>query len=75
MQTRSKIGHIREDNGLMQKKVSAHLGIGNSNCNKLKNEHRNLSVDGLQRLAIFFHFTTDEILNYGKVIPTAVKAE
>ncbi|WP_249413666.1 helix-turn-helix domain-containing protein [Chryseobacterium indologenes] len=31
------IKKIREDKGLMQKEVSAHLAIGNSNYNKLEN--------------------------------------
>lgn len=59
----------------MQKEVSAHLSIGNSNYNKLENGHRDLSVDELQKLAILFNMTTDEILNYGNVVPTAVKVE
>ncbi len=32
----------REEKGLMQKEVSAHLGIGNSNFNKLENGLREL---------------------------------
>lgn len=59
----------------MQKEVSAHLGIGNSNYNKLENGHRDLSVDELQKLAILFNMTTDEILNYGNVVPSAVRVE
>jgi transcriptional regulator with XRE-family HTH domain len=75
MQTGTIIKRIREDKGLMQKEVSAHLGIGNSNYNKLENGHRDLSVDELQKLAILFNMTTDEILNYGNVVPTAIKVE
>ncbi len=69
------IKRIREDKGLMQKEVSAHLAIGNSNYNKLENGHRDLSVEELQKLSILFNMTTDEILNYGNVVPTAVKVE
>ena len=58
---------------MMQKEVSAHLTIGNSNYNKLENGHRDLSVEELQKLSILFNITTDEILNYGNVVPTAVK--
>lgn len=75
MQTGRIIKRIREYKGLMQKEVSAHLGIGNSNYNKLENGHRDLSVEELQKLAILFSMTTDEILNYGNVIPAAVKVE
>ena len=45
----------------MQKEVSAHLGIGNSNYNKLENGHRDLSVDELRKFAILFNMTTDVI--------------
>ena len=75
MQTGRIIKRIREYKGLMQTEVSAHLGIGNSNYNKLENGHRDLSVEELQKLAILFSMTTDEILNYGNVIPAAVKVE
>jgi transcriptional regulator with XRE-family HTH domain len=75
MQTGAIIKRIREDKGLMQKEVSAHLGMGNSNYNKLENGHRDLSVNELQKLAILFNMTTDEILNYGTVVPTVVKME
>jgi transcriptional regulator with XRE-family HTH domain len=75
MQVGNIIKRIREDKGLMQKEVSAHLAIGNSNYNKLENGHRDLSVDELQKLAILFNMTTDEILNYGNVVPTMITVE
>jgi transcriptional regulator with XRE-family HTH domain len=74
-QTGTIIKQIREDKGLMQKQVSAHLVIGNSNYNKLENGLRDLSVDKLQKLAIRFNMITDEILNYGNVVPTADNVE
>ena len=75
MQTGSIIKRIREDRGLMQKEVSAHLSIGSSNYNKLENGHGDLSIGELQKLAILFNMTTDEILNYGNVVPTSIKVE
>lgn len=75
MSTGAIIKRIREDKGLMQKEVSAYIGIGNSNYNKLENGHRDLSVEELQRLSILFNMTTDEILNYGNVVPKQVKVE
>lgn len=75
MQTGTIIKRIREDKGLMQKEVSAYLNIGNSNYNKLENGHRDLSVAELQQLATLFNMTTDEILNYGNVVPQEVKIE
>lgn len=75
MQTGAIIKRVREDKGLMQKEVSAYLGIGNSNYNKLENGHRDLSVEELQKLAILFNMTTDEILNYGNAIPKEITIE
>ncbi len=75
MQTGTIIKRIREDKGLMQKEVSAYLVIGNSNYNKLENGHRDLSVTELKQLATLFNMTTDEILNYGNVVPQEVKIE
>jgi transcriptional regulator with XRE-family HTH domain len=75
MQTGTIIKRIREYKGLMQKEVSAYLAIGNSNYNKLENGHRDLSVEELQKLSILFNMTTDEILNYGNVVPTAIVVE
>ncbi len=75
MQIGNIIKRIREDKGMMQKEISAHLEIGNSNYNKLENGHRDLSLEELQKLSILFNLTTDEILNYGNVIPKAIKVE
>ncbi|HML84623.1 MAG TPA: helix-turn-helix transcriptional regulator, partial [Bacteroidales bacterium] len=63
------IKRIREDKGLMQKEVSSYLDIGNSNYNKLENGKRDLSVDELQKIAILFSMTTDQILNYENIVP------
>jgi transcriptional regulator with XRE-family HTH domain len=51
------------------------LGIGNSNYNKLENGHRDLSVEELQKISILFNMTTDDILNYGNVVPTEIRVE
>jgi transcriptional regulator with XRE-family HTH domain len=75
METDSIIKRIKEDKGLMQKEVSAHLAIGNSNYYKLENGHRDLSVEQLQKLAVLFNMTTDRILNHGNVIPSSIKIE
>ena len=64
-----------EDKGLMQKEVSAHLGIGNSNYNKLENGHRDLSVEELLKLSKLFNLTTDQILNYENIVPEDITIE
>jgi transcriptional regulator with XRE-family HTH domain len=69
------IKKIREDKGLMQKEVSAHLGIGNRNYNKLENGHRDLSVDELLKLSKLLNLTTDQILNYENIVPEDVTIE
>lgn len=69
------IKKIREDKNLMQKEVSAHLGIGNSNYNKLENGHRELSVEELLKLSKLFNLTTDQILNYENIRPEEVTIE
>ncbi len=66
------IKRIREDKGLMQKEVSSYLDIGNSNYNKLENGKRDLSVDELQKIAILFSMTTDQILNYENIVPEEI---
>ena len=75
MSTGRIIKKIREDKGLMQKEVSAHLEIGNSNYNKLENGHRDLSVDELLKLSKLFNLTTDQILNYENIIPAHTPIE
>ncbi|MFO0478623.1 MAG: helix-turn-helix domain-containing protein [Bacteroidota bacterium] len=75
METGTIIKRIKEDKGLIQEEVSAHLAIGNSNYNKLENGHRDLSVEQFQKLAVLFNMTTDEILNYGNVIPSSIIVE
>ena len=69
------IKKIREDKGFMQKEVSLHLGIGNSNYNKLENGKRELSVVELKKLSKLFNLTTDQILNYENIIPEEVILE
>jgi len=61
MRTGTIIKRTREDKGLMQKEVSAHLSIGNSNYNKLENSHRYLSVEELQKLPILFHVRKNRV--------------
>ncbi|MEZ5045298.1 MAG: helix-turn-helix transcriptional regulator [Saprospiraceae bacterium] len=69
------IKKIREDKGFMQKEVSAHLGIGNSNYNKLENGKRELSVAELKQLTLLFNLTADQILNYANVVPEEITVE
>lgn len=69
------IKKIREDKGLMQKEVSSYLDIGNSNYNKLENGHRELSINELQKLAVLFNLTADQILNYDNIVPEDVTVQ
>lgn len=51
------------------------MDIGNSNYNKLENGRRDLSIDELQKLAQLFNMTTDQILNYDRIVPQEITLE
>lgn len=58
-----KIKQIRKDKGLQQKSVAAEVGLDQSNYNKIENGRREPSVEVLQKLAVIFGVTVDELLN------------
>ena len=57
------------------KKISAVIPMKEFKTLSEELEEMNLSLEVLHKLPIVFNMTTDEILNYGNVIPTAIKAE
>jgi transcriptional regulator with XRE-family HTH domain len=71
-----KIKQIRKDKGLQQKAVASEVGLDQSNYNKVENGRREPSVEVLQKLAVFFGVTVDELLNPDdKKQPTPVTVE
>ena len=71
-----KIKQIRKDKGLQQKAVASEVGLDQSNYNKVENGRREPSVEVLQKLAVIFGVTVDELLNADdKKQPTPVTVE
>ncbi|HRP88667.1 MAG TPA: helix-turn-helix transcriptional regulator [Edaphocola sp.] len=66
---------IRKDKGLQQKAVAADVGLDQSNYNKIENGKREPSVEVLQKLALIFGVTVDELLNPDTNTPTPVTLE
>jgi transcriptional regulator with XRE-family HTH domain len=58
-----KIKHIRKDKGLQQKTIAGEVGLDQSNYNKIENGRREPSVEVLQKLAVIFGVTVDDLLN------------
>jgi len=68
----STIKKIRKQKNMLQKQVSAELGIGNTNYNKLENDNREPSVKELQLLAKLFDMSVDQIINFDGDLPEDV---
>ena len=69
------IKKIREQKKFLQKQVAGELSIGVTNYNKLENGNREPSVKELQKLAVLFDMTVDQVLNYEGVLPKEVTLE
>ena len=66
---------IREQKGMLQKQVASDLGIGVTNYNKLENGIREPSVKELQKLAVLFGMSIDQVLNFEGDLPKEVFIE
>ena len=60
---------------MLQKQIATELEIGYSNYNKIENGFREISVAELQKLAITFDMTVDEILNFEGDFPKEITIE
>lgn len=58
------IKKIREQKGLMQKEVALVADMQASNYSKIESGQRDVSVEALDRIAIFFGMKVDEIIHY-----------
>jgi transcriptional regulator with XRE-family HTH domain len=54
---------MRKDKGLQQKVVATEVGLDQSNYYKIENGKREPSVEVLQKLAVVFGVTVDQLLN------------
>jgi transcriptional regulator with XRE-family HTH domain len=76
MTVNDKIKQLRKDKGLQQKVVATEVGLDQSNYNKIENGKREPSVEVLQKLAVIFGVTVDQLLNPDDdKQPTAVTVE
>ncbi|MBA9077102.1 helix-turn-helix domain-containing protein [Rufibacter quisquiliarum] len=75
MSLADNIKAIREEKGLKQMEVAAHIGVDKSTYSKIEKGTRALTVDELQRAARLFGLTTDQVLNYDGGVPQEVTVE
>ena len=57
----SKLRELREQTGLMQRQVSAHLEVDTGLISKMENEQKPVSRDHLPQLAHLFNVSTEEL--------------
>lgn len=66
---------IREKLGLLQKEVSAELGLDKSVYSKIERGAREVKVEELKKLAGLFNMSIDQIVNYEEDMPREVTLE
>lgn len=66
---------IREKRGLLQKEVSAELGLDKSVYSKIERGAREVKVEELKKLAGLFDMSIDQIVNYEEDMPREVTLE
>lgn len=70
------IKKIREQKGLMQKEVACVADMQASNYSKIESGQRDISVEALDKIAVFFGMTVDEIIHFEDAkTPAPVKVE
>lgn len=75
MSTGENIKSIREQKGLLQKEVAAHLSLDKSAYSKLEKNTREVKISELQKLASLFNMSIDQIVNYEGNIPKEIVIE
>lgn len=58
------IKKIREQKGLMQKEVAFVAEMQASNYSKIESGQRDISVEALDKIAVFFGMTIDELIHH-----------
>ncbi|MCK9451238.1 MAG: helix-turn-helix domain-containing protein [Bacteroidales bacterium] len=69
------IKKLRKQKGLQQKEVAIEVGLSQSNYNKVENDHRQPSIEVLNKLAKLFDVTIDQLLNPDDHLPKVVTVE
>jgi transcriptional regulator with XRE-family HTH domain len=75
MNLADNIKAIRDSKGLKQIEVADHIGVDKSAYSKIEKGSRALTVDELQKMALLFDLTTDQIIHYDGSLPTEVTIE
>ncbi len=72
----TNIKKIREQKGLMQKEVASVADMQASNYSKIESGQRYISVEALDKIAVFFGMTVDDIIHFEDAkAPIPVKVE
>jgi len=58
------IKKIREQKDSMQKEVASVADMQASNCSKIESEQRDISVEALDKIAVFFGMIVDAIIHF-----------
>jgi transcriptional regulator with XRE-family HTH domain len=66
---------IREQRGLMQKEVASVANLQASNYSKIESGQRDISIEALDKIALFFGMTIDEIIHYDDKTPSPINVE
>jgi transcriptional regulator with XRE-family HTH domain len=69
------IKRIREQKGLLQKEVAAHLNLDKSAYSKLEKDLREVKVAELQKLSGLFDMTIDQLVNFEGDMPEEITVE
>jgi len=69
------IKKIREERGFKQIEVANHIGVGKSAYSKIEKGFRSITVEELQKMAILFSLTIDQIVSFEGDIPEPVTLE
>ena len=57
-----RLKDIREDSDITQQQVAEYLHVRQNTYSQYENGHRQLPIEALMQLALFFHTSTDYIL-------------
>jgi transcriptional regulator with XRE-family HTH domain len=63
---------IREQKGLKQIEAADYIAVDKSTYSKIEKGLRNLAIEELQKMAVLFDMTIDQIINYEGSIPEPV---
>ena len=69
------IKKLREDKGLMQKDVAAHIGVDKSTYSKIEKGLREVTVIELQKIAALFNTSIDKVVNFDGDFPKEIILE